>query len=68
MAASLEDAILLAVKAHRGQKDKAGAPYVLHPFRIMLKMDTDIEKQVAVLHDVVEDTKISIQGLAKDGF
>ncbi|MEW6490876.1 MAG: hypothetical protein AB1578_23560, partial [Thermodesulfobacteriota bacterium] len=54
--ACLEDAIALAVSAHRGQVDKAGAPYVLHPLRVMLPMESDTEKMAAVLHDVVEDT------------
>jgi (p)ppGpp synthase/HD superfamily hydrolase len=65
---NLEDAILLAIKAHRGQKDKAGAPYILHPLRIMLAMETETEMIVAVLHDVVEDGGIALDDLRKDGY
>lgn len=51
----LETAILVAVEAHAGQVDKAGAPYAFHPLRLMLKVKTDEERMAAVLHDVVED-------------
>src|SRR5262245_23957051 len=51
----LEKAIEIAVKAHAGQIDKAGAPYVLHPLRMMLRMSDPVSMMVAVLHDVVED-------------
>jgi hypothetical protein len=50
---TLERAIEIAVRAHEGQCDKAGAPYVLRPLR--LKMTTDEQRIAAVLHDVVED-------------
>ncbi len=53
--ASLEKAIEIAVSAHAGQMDKAGAPYILHPLRMMLRMSSPTEMMVAVLHDVVED-------------
>jgi len=52
---NLERAIEIAVTAHRGQVDKSGAPYILHPLRVMLGVKTDGERIVAVLHDVVED-------------
>lgn len=51
----LEDAILIAAEVHMGQKDKGGAPYVLHPLRVMAQMSTDQERIVALLHDTVED-------------
>jgi (p)ppGpp synthase/HD superfamily hydrolase len=51
----LERAIAIAVEAHAGQRDKAGAPYVLHPLRVMLSLKSDDERIVAVLHDVCED-------------
>ena len=56
----LEDAIELAVKAHKGQKDLSGKAYILHPLRVMHKMDTDAERIVAILHDVTEDTEYTI--------
>jgi (p)ppGpp synthase/HD superfamily hydrolase len=51
----LERAIAIAVEAHAGQIDKAGAPYVLHPLRVMLSLATEDERIVGVLHDVCED-------------
>ena len=66
--ATLEKAILIAVQAHQGQKDKAGAPYILHPLRMMLQMPTEAEQIVAVLHDVVEDTPWTLDALRGEGF
>ena len=66
---SLERAIAIAAEAHRGKKDKAEAPYILHPLRVMFEMTTDEERIVAVLHDVVEDsTAWSLQKLRAEGF
>ena len=65
---TLEDAISLAVKAHRGRKDKAGAAYILHPLRVMLHMKTKDERVVAVLHDVIEDTNYTLEDLRKIGY
>lgn len=64
----LEEAIALAVEAHRGQRDRAGAPYVLHPLRMMFRVETDTEKVTALLHDVVEDTEWTLEGLRERGF
>jgi (p)ppGpp synthase/HD superfamily hydrolase len=64
----LEKAILLAANAHAGQIDKAGNPYILHPLRMMLAMDTESEMIAAVLHDIVEDTQITFEELRKQGF
>lgn len=55
----VEAAIALARRAHDGQRDKAGAPYIGHPLRIMARMDSDAERIAAVLHDVVEDSRDS---------
>ena len=66
--ATLEDAILLAAQAHQGQKDKAGAPYILHPLRVMLRMGSDIGMMVAVLHDVLEDTQYTLLDLQQAGY
>ena len=52
---NLEQAIKIAVEAHTGQVDKGGNPYILHPLRVMLSLDTEQERIVGVLHDVVED-------------
>jgi len=66
--ANLEDAILLAAQAHRGQKDKAGEPYILHPLRLMLQQQSEAAMTVAVLHDVVEDTPVTLEQLREMGF
>ena len=67
-AATLEDAISIAAEAHRGQRDKAGAAYLLHPLRLMLRMDSEAAMMVAVLHDVVEDSDWTLERLRERGF
>ena len=64
----LEEAITIAVEAHRGPRDKAGAPYILHPLRMMGGLQTEDEKIVAVLHDVVEDSDWTLDRLQARGF
>ena len=66
--ATLEKAIEIAAKAHSGQTDKAGTPYILHPLRVMLRVNTPDEQMTAVLHDVVEDTSITLDDLREEGF
>jgi hypothetical protein len=65
---SIEDAIALAALAHKGQKDKAGHPYILHPLRMMLGLETEAERMAAVLHDVVEDTPHTLESLRALGY
>ena len=66
---TLEKAIAIACKAHNGKKDKAGASYILHPLRVMMRMDSPREMMVAVMHDVVEDSeKWTLQKLNDEGF
>ena len=65
---TLDLAIHIASKAHLGQVDKAGAPYILHPLRVMMKVSPDEHRIVAVLHDVVEDTSLTLDDLAHAGF
>jgi (p)ppGpp synthase/HD superfamily hydrolase len=65
---TLEQAISIAALAHEGQRDKAGAPYVLHPIRVMLRLSSPEERIVGVLHDVVEDTRITRDDLRATGF
>jgi (p)ppGpp synthase/HD superfamily hydrolase len=52
---TIERAIAIAAEAHAGQADKAGAPYILQPLRVMLRMTGTDARIVAVLHDVCED-------------
>lgn len=66
--ATMEKAITIAADAHRAQFDKGGAPYILHPLRLMLQMDTLSEMIVAVLHDVVEDSGWTFESLRQEGF
>ena len=68
MTQTLERAIAIAATAHAGQLDKGGAPYILHPLKVMLRMSSLEERIVAVLHDVVEDCGISLEDLRKEGF
>ncbi len=66
---NLDTAISTAVDAHYNQKDKGGEPYILHPLRVMLEMDTHEEMMVAIMHDVLEDNKhYTIEGLRARGF
>jgi (p)ppGpp synthase/HD superfamily hydrolase len=65
---SLERAIFIAVTAHKGQVDKANKPYILHPLRLMFKMNSENEMIAAVLHDVVEDTDWTIEQLEAEEF
>ncbi|AKJ01043.1 HD domain-containing protein [Archangium gephyra] len=65
---TLEDAIALAVEAHRGQRDKAGQTYILHPLRVMMRLETDTERMVAILHDVVEDSPWTLERLRGLGY
>ncbi|MBO2568052.1 hypothetical protein [Shewanella algae] len=64
----LDQAISIATKAHAGQLDKAGQPYILHPLRLMLKFQAEDEMIVAVLHDVVEDSSFTLESLKKYEF
>lgn len=66
--ATLEEAIGIAVQAHRGQTDRAGEAYILHPLRLMFAVQTDAERMAAVLHDVVEDTDWTLDALRERGF
>lgn len=68
MPQTLERAIAIAATAHAGQVDKGGAPYILHPLKVMLRVNSLEERIVAVLHDVVEDCGISFDDLRKEGF
>lgn len=54
---TVQRAVEIALEAHKGQTDKRGQPYFLHPLRVMLSKHvvTDEERMIAVLHDVVED-------------
>lgn len=63
----IERALMVALAAHRGQVDKAGAPYILHPLRLMAQMETEAEQLTALLHDVVEDSDYTLDDLRVEG-
>ncbi|BBR54653.1 MULTISPECIES: GTP pyrophosphokinase [Pseudomonas] len=65
---TLERAIAVAARAHEGQYDKGGAAYILHPLRVMMRVSTPEQRIVAVLHDVLEDTPLTLSDLAREGF
>ncbi len=64
----LERAIRIATEAHQGQVDKAGAPYILHPLRVMLQVRSEDERIVAILHDTIEDSSLTFEDLRQEGF
>ena len=64
----LSKAIAIAAKAHDGQTDKGGNPYILHPLRVMMNCESEAAKICAVLHDVIEDTGITLEDLKSQGF
>jgi hypothetical protein len=65
---SMEATLAFALGKHWGQVDKAGAPYILHPVRVMLRMSTDEERRVALLHDVMEDCGVTREQLLALGY
>lgn len=56
----LSSAISMACQCHEGQTDKGGAPYILHPLRVMLKMTDEPSRIAAALHDTVEDCGLEL--------
>ena len=64
----LEKAIQIAIEAHLGQTDKAGAPYLLHLIRVMNAGQTEDERICGILHDLVEDTPWTFEALRREGF
>lgn len=64
----IEKALEIAIRAHNGQFDKGNKPYIFHPITVALKMKDDKSKIVALLHDVIEDSDITIEDLKQEGF
>lgn len=64
----LDLALKIATEAHKGQVDKAGVAYIEHPKFVANLVNTEEEKIVALLHDVIEDTTVTLQDLKKYGF
>jgi (p)ppGpp synthase/HD superfamily hydrolase len=59
-------AMRIAYAAHHGQVDKCGIPYIFHPLHLAEQMDDEVSCTVALLHDVAEDTDISLEDLSRD--
>lgn len=59
-------AINIMYEAHKNQKDKSNTPYVFHPWSVAEKMSNEIETTTALLHDVMEDSKITLDTLEKE--
>lgn len=63
----IETSLQIALRAYAGKTDKAGREYILHPLRVMAKMNTDLERSAALLHDVIEDSDITAGDLLAEG-
>ena len=63
-----EKALKLMFEKHKNQIDKSGIPYVFHPFHVAESMDDEVSTTVALLHDIVEDTDVTIEELSEMGF
>ncbi len=61
-------ALRISFDAHKNQVDKSGMPYVYHPFHLAEQMNDELSTCVALLHDVVEDTDITLDDLKSKGF
>lgn len=59
-------AMVIAYDAHHGQVDKQGIPYIFHPFHVAEQMTDELSTCVALLHDVVEDSDVTLDGLAQE--
>ena len=64
----IKKAMKIAFEAHKDQTDKSGLPYIYHPFHLAEQMETEAEICTALLHDVVEDTPITLNDLRREGF
>ena len=64
----IKKAMKIAFQAHRDQVDKSGMPYIFHPFHLAEQMETEAEICTALLHDVVEDTPVTLDDLRRAGF
>jgi len=64
----LQRALEIAVDSHKSQRQKDGTPYALHPIRLSMSLQSEEQKIVALLHDVVEDTDWTFEDLIEEGF
>lgn len=59
-------AMRVAYAAHHGQADRSGQPYIFHPYHLAEQMDDEVSVCVALLHDVAEDTAVTLEELARE--
>jgi (p)ppGpp synthase/HD superfamily hydrolase len=64
----LQQAITIAIEAHKNQTDRYHAPYIMHVMRVMMRGKNEAEKICGILHDVVEDTQWTFEDLQREGF
>jgi (p)ppGpp synthase/HD superfamily hydrolase len=67
MESILTIALRISIEAHSNQEDKSGSPYILHPFRLMLRFNTEKMRVIALLHDVLEDSNHTQEFLIDSG-
>ena len=65
-----DKAVFIAAREHLGVRDKGGHAYILHPMRIAMRLRTSDEElmSIAILHDVIEDSKLTFEDLKAEGF
>ncbi len=65
-----DKAMFIAAREHLGVRDKGGHAYILHPMRIAMRLRTNDEElmSIAILHDVIEDSKLTFEDLKAEGF
>ena len=68
MRGGIEEALRICYFYHRGQLDKAGDPYYLHPITVALRLEGEEERITALLHDTIEDTELELEDLRRFGF
>ena len=59
-------AMQIAYAAHHGQVDKGGLPYIFHPYHLAEQMDDEVSCCAALLHDVAEDTDMTLEELERE--
>ena len=59
-------AMQIAYNAHHGQMDPCGVPYIFHPMHLAEQMEDEVSCAVAILHDVVEDTYVTLEMLQQE--
>ena len=65
---TFDRAIIISTEAHAVQINRYGKPYIFHPLRVMMKMHNENERIVAVLHDVIEKSDLTMTNLKEEGF